>query len=267
MAAARSGMVSQLQSFTHNSSEFLRREQDLLLHGTGLPTLRTAMAGRPVVVVSDRTSWTPIRKRLQAVPARAGPRARRGRRRRRRAGRGGLQPARRGGHGRRGAAERQGAAGRPATSSLVVEPGAAGSAAERLERLGVRPHRLETTATAEDAALLLADAGGRRGHRGRRRRARPSRSSSTAAASGLASTYLTRLKVGTRRGRRRRGADAVLRAGASAARAAGPAGCAWSPWRPPSRPRRSARSGRDDAAGLAGRRLDSLQGRSRDPVD
>ena len=40
MEAARRGMVSQLQSFTHNSSEFLRREQDLLLHGSGLPTLR-----------------------------------------------------------------------------------------------------------------------------------------------------------------------------------------------------------------------------------
>ena len=32
------------------------------------------------------------------------------------------------------------------------------SATERLERLGVRPLRFETAATAEDAALVLADA-------------------------------------------------------------------------------------------------------------
>src|SRR5262245_39362805 len=49
MAAARQGMLSQLQTFTHTSGEFLRREQDLLLHGEGLPDLRTSMAGRPVV--------------------------------------------------------------------------------------------------------------------------------------------------------------------------------------------------------------------------
>ena len=80
---------------------------------------------------------------------------------------------------------------------MVVEPGAARDAVERLERLGARPLRLETTASAEDAALLLADAADARVivsvgsratleeflDRGR---------------SGLASTYLTRLKVGSR---------------------------------------------------------------------
>jgi uncharacterized membrane-anchored protein len=70
-------------------------------------------------------------------------------------------------------------------------------ASERLERLGARPHRLETTARAEDAALLMVDAAAPRVivvvgsratleeflDRGR---------------TGLASTYLTRLKVGAR---------------------------------------------------------------------
>ena len=42
---------------------------------------------------------------------------------------------------------------------MTVQPGLARSATERLERLGVRPLRLETTATAEDAALVLADLG------------------------------------------------------------------------------------------------------------
>jgi len=80
---------------------------------------------------------------------------------------------------------------------LVVERGASPSSSERLERLGARPHRLETSATAHDAALLLADAADARVivevgaqasleeflDRGR---------------SGLASTYLTRLRVGPR---------------------------------------------------------------------
>ena len=30
-------MTAQLENFTHNSTEFLRREQELLLHGLGAP--------------------------------------------------------------------------------------------------------------------------------------------------------------------------------------------------------------------------------------
>ena len=197
LGAARQGMISQLQSFTHNSSEFLRREQDLLLHGTGLPTLRTAMAGRPVVVVSDPRELAARRKDLKPflreqrpvlVGVDAGADALLG----------GRSPAaRRGGHRERGAAEREGRPRRPRTSSWSPSPAAPGRPWRPLERLGVRPHRLETTAAAEDAALLLADAAearvivvvGSRAtleeflDRGR---------------TGLASTYLTRLKVGTR---------------------------------------------------------------------
>ncbi|MGH3364202.1 MAG: putative cytokinetic ring protein SteA [Nocardioidaceae bacterium] len=51
MEEARGGLSTQLQSFTHNTTEFLRREQDLLLHGEGAPDLRTRLAGRPVMVV------------------------------------------------------------------------------------------------------------------------------------------------------------------------------------------------------------------------
>ena len=36
------GLATQLETFTHNSTEFLRREQDLLLHGRGVPA-----AGHP----------------------------------------------------------------------------------------------------------------------------------------------------------------------------------------------------------------------------
>ena len=45
MAEARRGLTTQLETFTHNSTEFLRREQDLLLHGRGLPRLATRIDG------------------------------------------------------------------------------------------------------------------------------------------------------------------------------------------------------------------------------
>ena len=51
MDQARGGLATQLESFTHNTTEFLRREQDLLLHGQGVPELRTRIQGRPVVIV------------------------------------------------------------------------------------------------------------------------------------------------------------------------------------------------------------------------
>ena len=51
MEDARGGLATQLESFTHNTTEFLRREQDLLLHGQGVPALKTRVEGRPVVVV------------------------------------------------------------------------------------------------------------------------------------------------------------------------------------------------------------------------
>ena len=54
MDRARSGLSAQLESFTHNSTEFLRCEQDLLLHGHGVPSTATEMAGRPVVVAVPR---------------------------------------------------------------------------------------------------------------------------------------------------------------------------------------------------------------------
>src|SRR5690349_2498456 len=66
LESARQGMVAQLETFTHTSSEFLRREQDLLLHGIGLPELRTTIAGRPVVVVADARQLAEQRKRLKA---------------------------------------------------------------------------------------------------------------------------------------------------------------------------------------------------------
>src|SRR3712207_7368401 len=53
MAQARSGLLVQLDTLPHNTSEFLRREQELLLNGRGLPDVRTPLAGRPAVVVGE----------------------------------------------------------------------------------------------------------------------------------------------------------------------------------------------------------------------
>lgn len=53
MERAREGLGAQLETFTHNSTEVLRREQDVLLHHAGVPRLDTPVEDRPVVVVVD----------------------------------------------------------------------------------------------------------------------------------------------------------------------------------------------------------------------
>jgi uncharacterized membrane-anchored protein len=62
MERARSGMASQLDTFAHTASEFLRREEGTLLHGTGLPALRTELAGRTVVVVGPHATAADVRQ-------------------------------------------------------------------------------------------------------------------------------------------------------------------------------------------------------------
>jgi len=52
MDEARSGLVVHLDTLAHSTSDFLRREQELVLNGRGLPELITPLAGRPVVVVA-----------------------------------------------------------------------------------------------------------------------------------------------------------------------------------------------------------------------
>lgn len=154
---ARAGLVHQLDAFTANSAEFVRREQDLLLHGTGLPRLRTRLEGRTVVVVAPGRDHTAelagLRPFLReqdpvlvgvdtgadAIVAAGmepdvvvvGP----------------------------GEEDLPSAAALRAARDLVVraEPGAGTSGAERLERLRARPQRVVTAATSEDVALLLAD--------------------------------------------------------------------------------------------------------------
>ena len=212
MRQARGGLAAQLNSFTHNTTEFLRREQELLLHGQGIPETDTPMKGRPVVVV------------CRGYDYRADLRSLRGYLREQRpvligvdAGADALLEA---GHrphlvvvGPTGLAQGS-AAGRRSGShagstvsdkalrtarEVVLHADRSGHAdgADRLARLGVRHRTLAASGTTEDVSLLLAD----------------TRGASLVVAvgthasldefldrqrSGLASTFLTRLRVGAK---------------------------------------------------------------------
>src|SRR3954468_19814981 len=51
MDDARAGLSTQLEAFTANTLEYLRRERDLLLDGVGVPHIHTSMEGKHVLIV------------------------------------------------------------------------------------------------------------------------------------------------------------------------------------------------------------------------
>ncbi len=204
MEEARGGLSTQLQSFTHNTTEFLRREQDLLLHGEGAPKLKTRLDGRPVVVVVKGYDYRQDLRRLRRYireqrPVIVGVDA-------------GADALLEAGHrpdivvvgeNGLGAGNRAGDAATVSDKALrgarevVLHSDRAGRAvgSDRLERIGVRPHNFSASGTSEDVALLLADLAG----------ASLIVSVGTHATltefldqhrSGLAGTFLTRLRVG-----------------------------------------------------------------------
>jgi uncharacterized membrane-anchored protein len=205
MEEARSGLSTQLQSFTHNTTEFLRREQDLLLHGQGVPELRTTLSGRPVVVVvrgyDYREDLRGLRRFIhEQRPVLIGVDA-------------GADALLAAGHrpdivvvGEDGLAQAN-ATGEGGTTvsdkalrgarEVVLHADRSGRAvgADRLDRLGVRHQTVSASGISEDVALLVADVRGASvivtvGSHATldefldRQRA------------GLASTFLTRLRVG-----------------------------------------------------------------------
>lgn len=196
---ARTGLTHQLQSFTHNSTEFLRREQDVLLHGRGVPTLSCKTQDRPVVVVVPGAGFEQQLTQVRRFIAEQKPVV----------------------IGVDGAAERL--QQRKITPDVVVlsasdqesdlistrtlrlakdvvlrvDPGAPRTVGDRYTKLGVQPRSFETTATTEDVALLLADAAGASVIVGVGMHATLNDFLDRQRA-GLASTYLTRLKVGPR---------------------------------------------------------------------
>ncbi len=196
LADARRGLATQLETFTHNSAEFLRREQDLLLHGRGLPTTATRIADRPVVVVvpghEHRAELAAIKDFIREQnPVLVGVDR-------------GADALLEAGHrpdivvlGDVGEdTERPSAKALRSARDVVVRVERGGRAhTDQLERLGVRPRHLETAATTEDVALLLADAGHASVVVGVGLHATLDEFLDRQR-SGLASTYLTRLKVG-----------------------------------------------------------------------
>lgn len=196
MDAARQGLSAQLESLTHNTTELLRREQDLLLHGHGVPRTATGMAGRPVVVVVRSHGWEAELAGLRAFIREQDPV---------------LVAVDHGASALASAGLRPDVVVVSATSEdlppadvlrrardvvVLLERGAPRSATEPFERMNLRPVRFEAGTTTEDAALLLSAV------------AEPSLIVGVGMhatlddfldrqRSGLASTFLTRLKVGS----------------------------------------------------------------------
>jgi uncharacterized membrane-anchored protein len=200
LTAARAGLATQLTTLTHTSAEFLRREETLLLHGDGVPRVRTRLHGRPVVLVAqgpdDAAELRLLRRYLrevQPVVIAVGD---------------GVEVARAAGLSPDvivldSRAEELPTARtlRAARDVVVIEaPGGVRSgntASEQFERVGVRRIPMHTTAAPADAALLLADAldagpiiaVGVRG---------TLEEFLDGSREGLGSGYMTRLKVGAR---------------------------------------------------------------------
>ena len=205
MEDARGGLATQLESFTHNTTEFLRREQDLLLHGQGVPELHTPIAGRPVVIVVRDYDYREDLRRLRRYlreqrPVLIGVDG----------GADALVEAHlrpdvvvvgEQGLGTSSAAEenthRVSDKALRESREVVVHTDRSGRAigSERLDRLGMRTRRFAASGTSEDVAMLLAEASG----------ASLVIAVGTHATldefldrqrSGLASTFLTRLRLG-----------------------------------------------------------------------
>jgi uncharacterized membrane-anchored protein len=205
---ARGGLATQLESFTHNTTEFLRREQDLLLHGQGVPELRTRIQGRPVVIVVRGYDYREDLRRLRRFireqrPVLVGVD-------------GGADALLEAHHrpdvvvvGEEGLGSSSSSTGDQAhrvtdkalrsAREVVLHTDRSGRAvgSDRLERIGVRTQSISAAGTTEDIAMLVADAAGASlliavGTHATldefldRQRA------------GLASTFLTRLRVGPR---------------------------------------------------------------------
>ena len=191
---ARSGLASQLETFAHNSTEFLRREQDLLLHGRGVPRLATRVEGRPAVVVADgrdaERELAAIRPFLREQhPVLIGVGA-------------GVELLRAAGHRPDVIVVEDelppAKALRSAHDVVVrIDRGSHRDDIDQLERMGIRPLRFESGATPEDAGLILADAADASVIVGVGMHATLDDFLDRQRL-GLASTYLTRLKVGHR---------------------------------------------------------------------
>jgi len=192
MAAARTGLSTQLEAFTANTMEYLRRERALLLDGVGVPDVRTAMDQRHVLIVVRGYDYAADLRALRHYireyrPVLVGVD-------------GGADALAEAGYTPDliiGDMDSVSDATLRCGAELVVHAYRDGRAPglERVERLGMNAVVFPATGTSEDVAMLLADAKG----------AALLVAVGTHATlvefldkgrSGMASTFLTRLRVG-----------------------------------------------------------------------
>lgn len=192
MEEARAGLAVQLEAFAANTMDYLRRERELLLDGVGVPDIETDLEGRQVLIVvrgyhykEDLVALRPYIKEYRPVLIGVD---------------GGADAILEAGW-KPGliVGDMDSVSDRALTcgAEVVVHAYRDGRApgVERVEKLGVRPVVFPATGTSEDVAMLLADDKG----------AELIVAVGTHATlvefldkgrSGMASTFLTRLRVG-----------------------------------------------------------------------
>ena len=76
MVEAKSGLTHQLEAFTANTIEFMRRERAVLLDGFGVPDVEVDLRGRQVLIVAPgpghATELARLKSYIGGVPAGAG---------------------------------------------------------------------------------------------------------------------------------------------------------------------------------------------------
>jgi uncharacterized membrane-anchored protein len=192
MDDARAGLAVQLEAFAANTMEYLRRDRDLLLDGVGVPEIATELAGKQVLVVvrgyNYREDLVALRRYIRAYrPVLIGVE-------------GGADVLLEGGYRPAlvvGDLESLSDDALRSGAEIVVrtDPDGRSAGLERIQNLGLTAIEFVATGTSEDVALLLADAKG----------AALIATAGTHATlvefldkgrSGMASTFLTRLRVG-----------------------------------------------------------------------
>ena len=193
-SAAREGLNEQIEKFAHNTLEYMVRERDLLLDGVGVPDISTDLDGRHVLIVvrghhykEDLATLRPYIREYRPILIGVD---------------GGADAIMEAGHSPGmivGDMDSVSDAALTSGAEIVVHAYRDGNApgAQRVRELGVEPVIFPATGTSEDVAMLLADDKGADlivavgTHdtlvefldKGR---------------AGMASTFLTRLRVGTK---------------------------------------------------------------------
>lgn len=194
MEDARAGMSTQLESFTANAMEYLRRERDLLLDGAGLPGITTRLEGRHALIVVKEYDYSTDLRQLRRYIGEYGPVL---------IGvEGGADALLEAGHQPDlivGDLEDVSNKALRSGAELVVHAGHVGrpTGMDRLERLGIDGIPFHTTGTAEDAAMLFAE------HNNASLIVTIGTNATLVALldkgrSGMASTFLTRLQAGSK---------------------------------------------------------------------